>query len=277
VNDAAGGATAQAMERARGAVRLSASLAGGRIRVADLAQSGCGRLLFPAVAETAALEAVVVNTSGGLTGGDRFEIAASARAGARLVLTTQACEKIYRSSRDDAVVSTRLTLEPGAHLAFVPQETILFDRSKLSRTLHVEVEDTATLLVVEAVLLGRRASGETIREIGFRDSWRIRRGGRLVFAEEMRLGENLATALSGRATLAGAAGFATVLMVAREAENRLADLRRLTIDEAVECGFSSFDGLCVGRLVAQDGASLRTGLVSVLQALGGTIPRVWSI
>jgi urease accessory protein len=277
VNDAGGGATAQAMERARGAVRLSASLAEGRVRVADLAQSGCGRLLFPAVAETAALEAVVVNTSGGLTGGDRFEIAASAQAGASLVLTTQACEKIYRSSGGDAVVATRLTLEAGAHLAFVPQETILFDRSKLARTLHVEMDETATLVAVEAVLLGRRASGETIREIGFGDSWRVRRGGRLVFAEELRLGEGLAAALAGRATLAGAAGFATVLIVSEDAERRLADLRRLTMDEAVECGFSSFDGLCLGRLVAQDGASLRMGLVAVLQALGGAVPRVWSI
>jgi urease accessory protein len=277
VNDAAGCATVQAMERARGAVRLSASRAEGRVRIADLAQSGCGRLLFPAVAETAALEAVVVNTSGGLTGGDRFEIAASVEAGASLIVTTQACEKIYRSSEGDAVVATRLTLETGAHLAFVPQETILFDRSKLARTLQVEMDETATLVVIEAVLLGRRASGETIREIGFRDSWRIRRGGRLVFAEETAVRDDLAAALAGRATLAGAAGFATVLVVSHEAENRAASLRSLTIDEAVECGFSSFDGLCVGRLVAQDGASLRTALISVLQALGGAVPRVWSI
>jgi urease accessory protein len=277
VNYAAGCATVQAMERARGAVRLSASRAEGRVRIADLAQSGCGRLLFPAVADTAALEAVVVNTSGGLTGGDRFEIAASVEAGASLIVTTQACEKIYRSSEGDAVVATRLMLETGAHLAFVPQETILFDRSKLARTLHVEMDETATLVVIEAVLLGRRASGETIREIGFRDSWRIRRGGRLVFAEETRLGEDLAAALAGRATLAGAAGFATVLVVSHEAEGRAASLRSLTMDEAVECGFSSFDGLCVGRLLAQDGASLRTALISVLQALGGAVPRVWSI
>jgi urease accessory protein len=277
VNDAGDAGLAQGMERARGAVRLSASLGEGRVRVADLAQSGCGRLLFPAVAETAALEAVVVNTSGGLTGGDRFEIAARVEAGASLVLTTQACEKIYRSSGGDAVVATRLTLAAGTQLSWVPQETILFERSELSRTLHVEMAETAKLVVVEAVLLGRRASGETIREIRFRDSWRVRRGGRLVFAEEMRLGEDLTAALAGRATLAGAAGFATVLVVAEDAETRLADLRRLTIDEAVECGFSSFDGLCTGRLVAQDGASLRTGLVCVLQALGGAVPRVWSI
>jgi urease accessory protein len=277
VNEAGDAGLTQGMERARGAVRLSASLGEGRVRVADLAQSGCGRLLFPAVAETAALEAVVVNTSGGLTGGDRFEIAARVEAGASLVLTTQACEKIYRSSGGDAVVATRLTLAAGTQLSWVPQETILFERSELSRTLHVEMAETAKLVVVEAVLLGRRASGETIREIRFRDSWRVRRGGRLVFAEEMRLGEDLTAALAGRATLAGAAGFATVLVVAKDAETRLADLRRLTIDEAVECGFSSFDGLCLGRLVAQDGASLRTGLVCVLQALGGAVPRVWSI
>jgi urease accessory protein len=277
VNDAAGGAAAPAMERARGAVRLSATLAAARVRVADLAQSGCGRLLFPAVAEAAPLEAVVVNTAGGLTGGDRFEVTAQAEAGASLVLTTQACEKIYRSSGGEAMVSTRLTLGARSHLAFLPQETILFDRSRLARTLDVGMAATATLVLVEAVLLGRRASGETIRETGFRDSWRIRRDGRLVFAEEMRLGEDLAEALGGRATLAGAAGFATVLVVAPEVEDRLSELRRLTTDEAVECGFSSFDGLCLGRLVAQNGVSLRAGLVSILQALGGAVPRVWSI
>lgn len=270
------GATTR-LERARGAVRVSAALRDGRSRIEDLMQSGCGRLLFPAVPTGSALEAVLVNTSGGLTGGDRLEVAASASAGASLTVTTQACEKVYRSSSGDAVVSTRLELAAGASLAWVPQETILFDASRLARSLDVTMDASATLIVVEAVLLGRRASGETIREIAFRDSWRVRRGGRLAFAEETRLGDRVEEAMGARATLAGGAAFATVLLASPDAEGRLEALRAVTINEAADLGFSTFDGLCVGRLVAQDGASLRAGLVPVLQALGGAVPRVWSI
>jgi urease accessory protein len=277
------GATVLDLERARGAVALEVAIdVDGRNRVAGLAQSGCGRLLFPSVAAAAPFEAVVVNTGGGLTGGDRFRTSIVAGPGCRVVATTQACEKIYRSAGPEAVVETSLVLRGSARLDWLPQETILFDRSALSRRLDVAMDESATLLVVEALLLGRKASGERLTRVSFRDSWRIRRGGRLVFAEELALLGDMAGVMAAPATLAGACAAATIVFVDPEAEARLDDARRLIVDhltsnQAIEIGISTFDGLCVARMIAQDGALLRTALVPLLKALGGEVPRVWSI
>jgi len=247
----------------------------GRHAVAGLAQSGCGRLLFPAIAAGSALEAVIVNTSGGLTGGDIFDAGVRLGESARAVLTTQACEKIYRSDGTDAHVETRLAVGPNANLAWLPQETILFDAARLKRKLIIEMDESATLLAMEAVLLGRKASGESLTRGLFRDSWRVRRAGRLVFAEEMAFEGDLAARLSAAATLNGACAYASIVLAAPDAASRLEDARALLNVKAVEGGVSTFDGLCVARLIAQDGAALRRALVRLLPALGGELPRVW--
>jgi urease accessory protein len=265
------------LERARGSIALGVALRGGRHTVAELAQAGCGRLLFPAVAAGAPLEAVVVNTSGGLTGGDRFEAAVTLAPGASALATTQACEKIYRSDGSDALVETRLSLAEGAQLAWLPQETILFDRARLRRKLSVEMAGDARLLAMEAVLLGRKASGESLTQGLFRDSWRVRRAGRLVFAEETAFEGDLAARLAAAATLKGAAAYATVLLVSPDAASRLGGAREVLTKEAAEGGISTFDGLCVARLIAQDGAALRRVLISLLRALGAELPRTWHV
>ena len=78
--------------------------------------SGSSKLLFPRAKD--ALQAVYLNSSGGVTGGDAFEIEARAQENAHLVMTTQAAERIYRAlPGETGRVDTRLTLEPGARLA----------------------------------------------------------------------------------------------------------------------------------------------------------------
>ena len=264
-----------ALERARGSISLGVARRGERHAVAELAQAGCGRLLFPAIAAGTPLEAVVVNTSGGLTGGDRFDAAIHVAPGARALVTTQACEKIYRSSGETAQIATHLMAAAGAQLSWLPQETILFDKARLHRTLAIEIEDSTTLLMMEAVLLGRLASGESLTAGSFRDSWRLRRAGRLVFAEELALEGDVAARLAPRATLNGTCAYATILLAAADASERLTAARELLNNEAIEGGASTFDGLCVVRLVAQDGAALRRTLVPLLRTLGGELPRVW--
>jgi urease accessory protein len=265
------------LERARGSVSLRVGATGEGNAILGLGQAGCARLLFPAIARGSAREAVIVNTAGGLTGGDLFTVEADVEREAAAVLTTQACERIYRSLGGPATVRTHLSVAEGARLSWLPQETILFDRSGLARSLSVDIGAGATFLAVEAVLLGRKASGETLTTISFRDSWRIRREGQLVFADETALGEALGDALTARPALGGASAFATILLVAPDAEARLERLRELPTNDATEAGFSAFDGLCLARLIAQDGASLRSRLLPLLTALGGEPPLVWSL
>ncbi|THD66132.1 urease accessory protein UreD, partial [Phenylobacterium sp.] len=144
-----------ALQRAQGAGRIEVAADTGRTRLKRLYQDGCGKILLPVDRAARSLEAVAINTSGGLTGGDRMAWRARAEAGASLTLTTQACEKVYRARDGHAAVSVGLDVGPGARIDWLPQETILFDAADLSRTLEADLAAGATLLVVEAVVLGR--------------------------------------------------------------------------------------------------------------------------
>ena len=85
-----------AANRARGAVRFDVHHQNGTTRRGALHESGSLRVRFPSP-EGEGLSATLVNTAGGIAGGDRFDIAISLGEGAGLTLTTAAAEKIYRA------------------------------------------------------------------------------------------------------------------------------------------------------------------------------------
>jgi urease accessory protein len=268
------------LERARGKVSLGVNFTDGRHAIRDLGQAGCGRLLFPARTAAQPLEAVVVNTAGGLTGGDRFDVSVKIDEGAVATITSQACEKIYRASDRAAILSARLTLARGAALHWLPQETILFDGSALDRSLTIDMDSGATLLAAEAVLLGRQAMGEVVETARLKDRWRIRRGGRLVFAEETAVDGargDWAALRSAKALLGDqAAAMATIVHVAPDAGARLDAARAIMESTDIDGGASAFDGLLVMRMVAPSGLILRKTLIRVLELCGGRpLPRVW--
>lgn len=259
------------LQRARGAGRIVVAAENGRTRLVRLYQEGCGKIRLPHAPE---VEAVLINSAGGVTGGDRLTWQAEAGPGARLTLTTQACEKVYRVR--DGVAETRvaLTLEAGARLDWLPQETILFDGGALSRQLDADVAEDGRLLVVEAVVLGRAAMGETVRHGTLRDRWRIRREGRLIFADDLRLEGPIADLAAQAPILAGGGAFASLLLVDDDAARFLDPLRAALGPRG---GASAFEGKLFARLVAPDGFTLRQALLPALEVLrdGQALPRVW--
>ena len=223
------------------------------------------------------LEAVLLNTAGGVTGGDRFRIGARAGAGTAAVLTTQAAETAYRSPDGEARIEVRLETGPGARMAWLPQETILFDGAQLARSLTAECAEGAETLMCEAVVLGRTASGETVIEGRLADRWRVRRCGRLVYADDLRIEGRVVERLAGHATLAGGRAFASLLLVADDAESRLEPARAALEASGERAGASAWDGLLSARIVAGDGGRLRSALCGLLDAVGWTVPRSWTI
>src|SRR6201990_660101 len=173
-----------AANRAVGVVKFDVALVDGVTRRRRLHESGSLRVRFPSP-EAQGLSAVFVNTAGGVAGGDRFDIDIAAGEGARLTLTTAAAEKVYRAESSPAKLNISLKAAARAHLGWLPQETILFDRARVSRQIDIDLADSASLLLCEIVVFGRAAMGERMLEGEFVDRWRIRRGGRLVFARTM--------------------------------------------------------------------------------------------
>ena len=188
------------MQRARGVARLGVRRVGAQSRLIENFQSGSAKLRFPRSEANEPFAAVLVNTAGGLTGGDRFSWSIDVQAEASATVASQAAERIYRRSAGHAQIETTLTVAEGAALEWLPQETILFDRSALRRTLTVDLTPSSRLLAVESIILGRTAMGESAKSIELTDSWRIRRGGRLVFADGLRLDGDTTAILAGGAT-----------------------------------------------------------------------------
>jgi urease accessory protein len=262
-----------AANRATGHIALSVAAAGGVTRRQNVHEDGSLRVRFPN-ATPEALEAVIVNTGGGMTGGDRFAIELVVGEGARLIAGTAAAEKIYRSNGPDAEISVRLDLAAGAKLAWLPQETILFDQARLSRRIDIDLSQGASLLIAEAVVLGRAAMGEAMNRGFFADRWRMRRDGKLVFADTAWLEGAIAARLIEPAIANSGISIATVL-IAPGGDETLACVRALNDHFAGEVGISAWNGFAVARLCAKDGAALRHDLVAVLAALGQPVPRLW--
>lgn len=263
-----------AANRARSRVSLIVADHEGAARPRRLAEEGSLRLRFPAAC-AGAQEAVLVNTAGGIAGGDKLTIDLALEERARLVVTTASAEKIYRSEGAPAALAVTATLAEGAELTWLPHETILFDRARLVRAFDIDLAPSARLLFAEAIVFGRSAMGETVREGLLADRWRVRRGGRLIFAESFRLDGAIAGRLAETAVAAGQVARATVLAVpgddaATEAVHALAGTFR------GEVGISTWNGMALARLAAPDGAALRHDLVLLLAALGrAPLPRLW--
>lgn len=259
--------------RATGHIGLSVMAQGGVTRRARVDEHGSLRVRFPNGSGDA-LEAVIVNTGGGMTGGDRFTIDIEVGEGAHLVAGTAAAEKIYRSIGPSTEMDVKLKVAPGGRLFWLPQETILFDRVRLSRRIDVDVAEGASLVLAEAVIFGRAAMGEALLEGSFIDLWRVRLGGKLVYADTARLDGGIAAQLANCVVANGGIAMATVLIVPG-AEAAIEQVRALGGTLSGEVGISAWNGIAVARLVANDGATLRRDLIAVLAALGTTVPRLW--
>ena len=266
----------QPLQRAIGLGRIAAKQGGGITRLDRLHQDGCAKIRLPRDHACTSVEAVLINSSGGLTGGDRMSWQAEAGPGAALTLTTQACEKVYRARDGRAQVDVALGVGAGARLDWLPQETILFDGAALARRLDADLEGDARLLVAEAVILGRTAMGESVRQGELRDRWRIRRDGRLIFADDLALTGPIAATAALPPVLGGASAFASLLLVAQDAGRYLEPLRQVVGPDG---GASAFDGKLFCRIAAADGLALRRALLPALHILqdGEPCPRVWRL
>ena len=263
------------LPRVNAELRLEAARAGSRTQAFRAYDSGGWRWRFPRAGDQC--EAVIVNTGGGMAGGDRARVDVVASPGASCLVTSQSQEKIYRAAGSPCEVRLTLTAEPGSRLIWAPQETLLFEGARLSRRLEADVAEDASLTIFEAAAFGRLAHGETHIDASLHDVWRLRRGGRLVFAEALRI-DDAGASLDRPAVGAGARALATLARIAPDAAAKLDPLREALAGEpGLEAGASVVDGVLVARLASASPQKLRAGLAAAFLALEGRAPpRVWS-
>jgi urease accessory protein len=266
-------------QRVAGLARLACGHGHGRTRLRRLYQDGSAKIRMPAVSADP-FEAVLINTAGGLTGGDRLGWEIDVGAGASAAITTQACEKIYRAASDRAEMRAKLTVGENGRLAWLPQETIVFDRAVFDRRLDVELAVGAEALVLEATVFGRLAMGESAVHGHFNDRWRVRQGGTLIHAEEFRIGPDIAATLSRPAVAGGTIAMATLLLISPRAEALLDPVRDIVGDKGGASAWSvKKSGKLLARLYDGDSYQLRKRLVPLVELLNGRagLPKLWSL
>ena len=121
------------------------------------------QVLAPVSLDDPAAVISILNPTGGLVGGDRLAIDVRAGAGAHAVLTTTSATRVYRAEGPPTVQTVRLSIGAGAIIEWVPDHTIPFAGSALRQSIHVELDDTAGLILVDAFAAGRVAVGEAWR------------------------------------------------------------------------------------------------------------------
>lgn len=263
-----------AANRAVGAVTFDVHLKDGATRRRELHEAGSLRVRFPSP-EQRGLSAVFVNTAGGVAGGDRFDIDIAAGDGAHLTVTTAAAEKVCRSHGPEAQVNIALRAGADARLAWLPQETIVFDQARVARRIDIDLSPTASLLLCEIVVFGRAAMGEVMTRGSFTDRWRMRIGGKLVFAETVRLDGDISEKLSRRAVAKGGIAIGTALIVPGD-EAIVERVREASEAFGAEVGISAWNGFAMARFCAQDAAKLRADMMKVLERVSPSgLPRLW--
>jgi urease accessory protein len=252
-------------------------------QIVDLCQRSPVRVLFPQAEPGGFEEAVLINTSGGIAGGDRLDTAVTALADARITLTSQAAERIYRALDQPSRISTTLVVADSAKLSWCPQETIVFDRARMKRQTHIAVSSGAELLALEWIVLGRAAHGETVVSGEVIDSWRVEKDGKLVWADCLRITDDAFPQVGRNALLADCSAVATLVYFGTDLEKRLESLRDWAASLTCHAAATMVGGLIVVRFAAPAASTLRAGLCSLLQQFDHAfgpgpfrVPKMWS-
>jgi urease accessory protein len=239
--------------------------------------------MFPRPIGAAVEEAVLINAAGGIAGGDRLQFDVTARPNASIAVTSQAAEKIYRALDESARIATLLKVCEAAKLAWLPQETIVFNRGRLSRKTEIDVSSGAELLALEWLVLGRAALGEELTGGHLSDSWRVKKDGRLVWADSFRATDETFPHLHRKALLSDCKSVATLIYFGPHLDARLEFLRDIVASLECHCATTSVGGLIIVRCAAKVSSDLRRALQRMLQQfsreLGSgpfRVPKMWS-
>ncbi len=274
------------LQRAVGELRVSVKRSGPETVLDELRQAGCLKARFPSRVVPGWMDAVMLNTGGGVAGGDRLDLSVCVGAGAQATVAAQAAERFYRVRADDApsTVRTHLTVRAGAALEWLPQETILFDHSAVDRRLQVDLATDARFLGVETVVFGRTAMGERVEQGWLRDLIRIRRDGDLLLHDAIRIEGEIDATLQHAAVAAGAKVVTTIVYVAADTDEKLAALRATTLSPpapsatpATEAAATVRNGILIARILGANSGLVRRTVIAALAVLreDRPLPRVW--
>jgi urease accessory protein len=271
------------LQRSDGFARLVVSGSSRGTRIVDVFERSPTRIMFPGLRRAPLEEVVIVNTGGGIAGGDQLGFDVTALPDASVAVTTQAAERIYRALNESARICTRLKIFDKAKLAWLPQETIVFNGGRMRRNTEIEAAAGAEVLALEWLVLGRAAHGEELTTGHILDGWHVRLDGRLIWADCFRVTDDVFPRLRRRALLADLKAIGTLIYFGPDIAARVEFMRDLAPQLRCHCVTTAVSGIVIARLAAQAAAELRAGLREILSRFSRTgapspfrMPKMWS-
>jgi urease accessory protein len=271
------------LQRASGVARIILNGSKNGTRIADIYQKFPTRVIFPKIGDGTMKEAVLINSAGGIAGGDRLEIEVIALNNASVAVTSQAAEKVYRALDQPARVATKLKACATSKLAWLPQETIVFNQARIRRQTEIDVSSGAELMALEWMVLGRAAHGEEVVSGHISDNWRVKRDGRLIWADGFYVADEVFAQLHRKALLSNCKAVGTFIYFGSDLDARLQVLREIAASLECQCAATVVGALIVIRFAAITCSDLRRGLRRLLDQFSRElgpgpfgIPKMWS-
>ena len=272
------------LQRADGSARITVGSREAGNHIVDIVERSPVRVMLPRIGGAAVKEAVLINTGGGIAGGDRLETSVTATDKSSIVVTTQAAEKVYRALDEPARITTKLEVLDFAKLAWLPQETILFNSARLRRETTIDFSPGATLLALEWLVLGRAAHKEKVVGGEITDGWRVRKEGQLIWADTFRVADPIFCHLPRSALLEKHIAIGTLVYCGASSDRCLELFRSIESDMECRCAATTVAGLAIIRFAAVAARSLRLALrrfLGRLQHESGPaapfgVPKMWS-
>ena len=258
----------------------------GATRLKELYQSDPLRIFFPNTPDQDILQAALVNVSGGLVGGDKISADIQLGKNTKAVIAAQSAEKVYRSSGEDTRMEIKIKVGPGSWLEFLPQETILFQGSRLRRQIDISIEGDGSLVAGEILIFGRRGYGEYFESGLIHESWEIERDGRLLWADTLHMEKNIASTINHPACFDGAVAMATVIYAGPNAKDNLLVIQNLLIatDSDVLSSVTCINGVMIIRWLGSNALDVRNdfgafwcAFRSKIADLPEKLPRLWNM
>jgi urease accessory protein len=225
---------------------------------------------------------IIVHPPGGIVGGDTLAVNVDAGPCTHVQLTTPGAAKCYRSGGAFARQRIRLRAARGAVLEWLPQETILFDASKIELELSIELVDDARFLGWDVVCLGRTAAGERFDRGALRQRLTLTRDGIPVLVERAVLNGG-APLLTSPVGLHGNPVFGTLLAAAPAVTQAMLESCRQVSLIAGEGAVTRLPGVLIARYRGASAAAAHHYFVQLWQKLRPALalpaavpPRIWA-
>jgi urease accessory protein len=235
--------------------------------------------LYPEGAEVC--HAIIVHPPAGIAGGDELEITARLEKKAHALMTTPGATKWYRSAGPRAYQHIRFSVDSGACVEWLPQETIVFDGALAELRTNVQLFGDGCYIGWEILCLGRAGAGECFTKGEYRARTVIERDGKSIWLERAQL-QGGSPALASPVVMAGQSVAGTFIAASSRFEDGLLELcrdaRPLTGSGAV----TAMPGLLVGRYLGASSEAVKNYFAQLWRVLRPVLagrpaaePRIW--